>query len=706
MSFLFPFYLAGVALIGVPVLLHMIRRHTRKRVQFSSLMFLNDTPPRIRSRRNIENLLLLFLRCLVLGLLAFAFSRPFFPRSENELVAQDGNRIVVLIDTSASMRRADIWPEAISKVQAVLKNLNPSSQVSLLSFDRDTRILMDFSQWASLDPAQRLSFASDIVSKLSPGWSDTRLGRALVAAAEAIQNDQINDPVHNNGASQVILISDLQQGCILDTLHGYAWPKEIELHIDPIESAKTTNASLQLVTNMDALSSTDQSKEKRIRIINSADATSEHFGLHWAQHDKTKQTNPELNIYVPPGRSVLLPMPVKPDGLISRELILTGDDHEFDNYLYVADDFIHQVNILFLGNDDENDPRQSLYYLKRAFHPTRLISPRLITASTEDDLAAIDVGSIHLIIAVDATIDQANVLAKYLELGRTILLVMRSAKDADIVARLVGLDRLETEAVDPDSYAMLGEIDFKHPLLSDFAEPRFSDFTKIHFWKYRRIKAADLPGAHVLAHFDSGDPAWIEVPAGNGTLLIFTSGWHREDSQLALSSKFVPLLYSILEHSGRLNLHRSQYYVADQIPIPQLTSDQATKWQIRKPNQAMIQPDDPSETFSQTEEPGIYTFVSASLERHMAVNLPPKESQTNTLPIEELEKFGIPLNQPANTNLQQSTLAKHHQKNAALENQQKNWRWILTAVSMVLMAEIWLAGWLTRPSSAIQGEQP
>ena len=392
--------------------------------------------------------------------------------------------------------------------------------------------------------------------------------------------------------------------------------------------------------------------------------------------------------------------------LNSRELILTGDDHEFDNHLYIADDFIHQVNILFLGNDDENDPRQSLYYLKRAFHPTRLISPRLITASTIDDLAAIDVGSIHFIVAVDSTIAHTELLARYLELGRTVLLVVKSTKDADIVARLVGLDHLETESADPDGYAILSEVDFKHPLLSAFAEPRFSDFTKIHFWKYRRINTEDLPAAHVLARFDSGDPAWIEVPAGNGKLLLFTSGWHRDDSQLALSSKFVPLLYSILEHSGRLNLKRSQYYVADQIPIPQSISDQTTKWKIRKPNQTMILPDDSSEIFSQTEEPGISTFVSASLERHMAVNLSPKESQTNTLPIEELEKFGITLNQPSNTNLQQNILAKQHQKNAVLENQQKNWRWILTAALMVLMAEIWLAGWLTRPSSTIQGEQP
>jgi len=35
MSFLFPLFLAGSLVVAVPILLHMIRRHTRERVTFS-----------------------------------------------------------------------------------------------------------------------------------------------------------------------------------------------------------------------------------------------------------------------------------------------------------------------------------------------------------------------------------------------------------------------------------------------------------------------------------------------------------------------------------------------------------------------------------------------------------------------------------------------------------------------------------------------
>ena len=77
MSFLYPLFLAGIAAVAAPILLHMIRRHTRNRVTFSSLMFLRTTAPRFRSRSRLEHIALLVLRCIILCLLAFAFARPF-----------------------------------------------------------------------------------------------------------------------------------------------------------------------------------------------------------------------------------------------------------------------------------------------------------------------------------------------------------------------------------------------------------------------------------------------------------------------------------------------------------------------------------------------------------------------------------------------------------------------------------------------------
>ena len=118
-------------------------------------------------------------------------------------------------------------------------------------------------------------------------------------------------------------------------------------------------------------------------------------------------------------------------------------------------------------------------------------------------------------------------------------------------------------------YSLLAEIDFTHPLFKPFADPRFSDFTKIHFWKHRRLDAQQIPNARVLARFDDGDPALIEVPRSDERshgVLILTSGWHPTDSQLALSSKFVPLLYSLLEYSSTERALPLQFEVGQPLP--------------------------------------------------------------------------------------------------------------------------------------------
>ena len=77
MGLLTPLYLAGLAALSLPVLLHLIRRTPRGRQAFSSLMFLSPSPPRLTRRSRLDHLLLLVLRLTALALLAFAFARPF-----------------------------------------------------------------------------------------------------------------------------------------------------------------------------------------------------------------------------------------------------------------------------------------------------------------------------------------------------------------------------------------------------------------------------------------------------------------------------------------------------------------------------------------------------------------------------------------------------------------------------------------------------
>jgi len=721
MNFLFPLFLAGIAAVGVPIVLHLVRRHTRRRVTFSSLMFLRTTLPRFTSRSRLENLPLLILRCIMLCLLALAFSRPFFSRPDTSTDVRPGTRMVLLIDTSASMRRAGMWGKAVREARAVLEDLSQTDRLCVMSFDTEPRTLMGFEQWQMLEPARRAPAAIDQISKLSPGWAGTVLGQALVSAAEAIQDDEVNEQQHRTGLRKIVLVSDLQQGSRLETLRTYEWPEGTELVVKPIGAEGTTNATLQLLRNRDDLAAADSQAYSPVRITNSPDATSEQFALRWSDQTDANDAGKLTNVYVAPGRSVVVQVPNRADESAARELILTGDDHDFDNTLYLAPHLKQQINVVYIGREDPNDPRGMPYYLQRCFGASQALNPKIIFQSPDSDLADADMTTAHFVIVADVLEQRIiGALRQYLKSGRTALLVMSSPQSVETLAALTGIDNLKSEEAEVDGYAMLDRIEFNHPLLAPFAEPRFGDFTRIGFWKYRKIDITQLPDARVLASFDSNEPALFEQPVGSGSLLVLASSWHPSDSQLALSSKFVPLLYSILEYGGVLLGQRSQHFVGDSIPIPRspipapsTSSGQALNLpngsepadlKIRKPDDSVISIEAEQQSFAEADQPGIYTIESSAGSRLFAVNLPVAECRTTAMSVEDLEGLGVSLGQSSSVPAELIKQASRRSSFVDLESKQKLWRWALVALLAVALIETWLAGWLSR-SPPVAGRQ-
>ena len=681
MSFLFPLFLTGIAAVSIPIVLHMIRRHTRKRITFSSLMFLHTTVPRFKNRNRIENLMLLILRCLILCLLAFGFARPFFPQHIEQAQTHLGSRIALLIDTSASMRRTGMWTQALNQAQDVLKNVHPSGRVCVMNFDHSTQTLIGFEQWATLDPSRRASIVNESVSKLSPSWAGTDLGQALVTAAEAIEDDEVNDKQQSARMHRIVLISDMQEGAALEALHAYEWPQRTELTVKQIQARGMTNATLQQIVNRDGAPRAKSDEKLRIRVTNSPEAAVENFSLNWAGNDTTSE--PIADVYAPAGHSVVVRVPFPVNETTAKTLILSGDDDEFDDTLYLAPHLKQQANILYMGSNDANDPKDMLYYVQRAFGATATLDPNILFPP-ENVLTEEQIAMAHLVIIADTT-GKGNIpfLKRYLESGGTVLLAMTSPEAATTVAGLAGIDHLESEEADGNTYTMLSQIDFEHPLLSPFSDPRFGDFTQIHFWKHRRINITDLPNSKILARFDNNDPAWFELKVGEGSLIVLTSGWHPSDSQLALSTKFVPLLYSVLEYGGVLTGKQTQYFVGDPVTIPQSIGNASQEVQICKPDGTRTNLNANDKLFTRTDMPGLYTVESSAGNRIFAVNLPAKESRTAAMPIEDLELYGVSLNQSLNLATEGSKSspdprfgqAKRRSDLAGLEYRQKVWRW-------------------------------
>ena len=685
MSFLFPLYLAGAIAVGLPIILHLIRRQTKEHVAFSSLMFLSPTPPKIKSKKQLENWPLLLLRCLLILLLALGFSRPFLDLSADLLGISEGKRITVVVDVSASMQRDGLWGQATNKLNEVINNARPADHIAIIAFGTKPTPIMTFEQWAELAPTQRTTIAKTRIDELTPGWTSTDLGAALIAAVEAIEDDEVDEQTQQQAdARKIVLITDLQSGSRLESLQAYAWPERVDLEIHTLEPEKPTNAGMQLIVNPNAALDDDKDARPRVRVTNSADSDREQFQLHWS--DDTEKQN-VVDIYVPPGQSRVVTTPARASGVPGDRLILTGDDHDFDNELHIAPHLAKQINILYLGNDRPDDANGSAYYTERAFQPTRQIQPRVTVRRADSEISGIDLSAVDLIIVADTVVDRnIDPLKNHLNAGKTVMSVIRSPESAITLARILGIEQLACEEADVDDYAMMGNIDLEHPVLAPFSDPRFGDFTKIHFWKYRKLELEKLTKPTVVARFDNGDPYIIESTAGNGTLLILTAGWHPTDSQLARSSKFVPLMYSIMEARGGGTIGQAQFFVGDAIELPEPLPGRSLPDEITKPDGTVVANE--GQTFSDIDLPGVYTAGDL----RFAVNLAATEAKTGVMPIEKLEQHGVKLEQAkSEAEAQQDQEAKRHAQFVELENRQKIWRWLIVIAFVTLIAETLVA---------------
>jgi hypothetical protein len=693
MSFLAPLFLFGVLAVGVPVVFHLIRRSSRERIPFSSLMFLQASPPRLTRKNRLQHIVLLLLRCGVLLLLALGFARPFFSKPVTTIAeAGSGQRWVILVDRSASMRREALWQDGLRKAEEILRQTGPGDSVAISVFDRRVTPLVGFEEWSSLPASERVAAGMKALSDRSPGWHETQLGDALIAAIELLEEHEPEGQV--DAERRIFVISDFTEGSQMGRLQGYDWPRNIGLALERVVPRQAANAGLQLAPEREGFDLSKAEGGPSIRVINAANSKQELFRVGWKRTGENDYASPPIEIYAPPGQGRVAPAPPLPQGMESGRLVLTGDNQEFDNTVYYVPAAAGQIEVLYLGSESDRDPNGMLFYLQRGFQTFKFQNVTVTARSASEHLNARELEDASvLFVTENLSESNARQVRDFLAQGKTGVLVLKNAGVAESLGRILDLGNVICTEAGRERYAMLGQVDFESALFMPFADPRYSDFTKIHFWRHRQLETGNLPEARVLARFDNGNAALVQMAVGEGMLLVLTSGWHPPDSQLALSTKFVPLLSSILEQSGLVEGRSQLWQVGDRLPLAPYKIDG------RLP--VILQPDGREAPLGsmddslQFEMPGIYTVTSMEPAVRIAVHLPPNESRTAPMALEELEQFGVRL-QPEQPVTAEQKLAKEQMLlNAELENQQKLWRWLILGAFVFLMLETGVAGWLT-----------
>src|ERR1043165_4103279 len=107
MGFLNPILLAGLAAVSVPIIIHLLNRRKFQKVVWAAMRFLKLSVEQNQRRMQIEDLILLVVRCLLLALLALALARPAILSNTSDRFGQSKVTGIVIVDNSYSMGLSD-----------------------------------------------------------------------------------------------------------------------------------------------------------------------------------------------------------------------------------------------------------------------------------------------------------------------------------------------------------------------------------------------------------------------------------------------------------------------------------------------------------------------------------------------------------------------------------------------------------------------
>jgi hypothetical protein len=191
MTFVFPILLGGLALAGIPVLLHLIVRQKPKRLPFPAFRFLVQQRRSNLRKLRLRQLLLLALRVFLIAAMCLLLARP---RLFQRVLGLDGERpvnAVLLFDTSASMeyRSSDgltRLDDARQRGRELLDELPAGSKVAIVD-SADARV-EKAAEWLSLNDArQRLG-------KLKIRPANAPVTQALLKALACFEQGESDKP--------------------------------------------------------------------------------------------------------------------------------------------------------------------------------------------------------------------------------------------------------------------------------------------------------------------------------------------------------------------------------------------------------------------------------------------------------------------------------------------------------------------------------
>jgi Aerotolerance regulator N-terminal len=541
MGFFAPWFLAGVAAVGLPIWIHLLKRHRTDPKLFPSLMLFEKREQSSVKHRRLEYLLLFALRALMILLIALLFANPFIRRSVS---AKDSKKLTVIaVDRSFSMRADSRLDWCKTESQKVLGDVKPGEQAQVIALAGTVQALTQ--------PTSDVGELRAAIASVQP--SDSRGSFGELARYTRTLSESVKMPI------ELHVCSDMQKSAMPPGFTDLRLDPDTKLVIHQVGRSEPNLAVENVVAPRRVY---DTKKARVIATVARFDASvdgrlgSTPMGhgepvaaskktVSLSVNGKTLQTK---QVDVPPGTpgrvSVeFLGLDV-PYGFSRGEVSINGDDR-----LAADDKFPFSVErtdprkVLFV--DDGTKPRGQLYF-------------RAALEASPD--AAFQVESMHPEMAANQQLSNfafvvlndpstlppgfEDLLKRYVSGGGAVLIALGpgAASMPKVPVLDESIEASSYAARDRDRFLSVVDIDTGHPALRSVER-----FSGVKFYQAIKVTSAK---SHVLARLNDQTPLVLERQVGEGKVLVFASTFDNAVNDLPIHASWVPFIQQSAAYLG------------------------------------------------------------------------------------------------------------------------------------------------------------
>src|SRR5450432_1720519 len=527
MGFLTPWFLAGALAVGLPVWLHLLKKHKTTPLPFSSLMFFERRTQSSIKHRRLRYLLLFAARLALVALIVLAFAHPYV-RQTVAASRRQGEVTVLAIDNSLSMRAGDRLRQAKTAARSVVGGLRAGQRAEVLAFGSRVQVMSEIT-----DDHNPLNAAIDSIEPSDARTSFAELARSLRSISQSIH---LPLAVH--------LYSDMQQTGWPQNFNDLRLNADVQLQPHSVEVKETPNFAVE---NVVAPRRVYDNRKQRVLVTvagfgNKKATRSVSFVLN-RRATETKQVEvPEngratvefLSLDVPYGRN-------KGEVRIDPADTLPADDS-----FYFSVERSDPRHALFV---QESAGSRGLLYFKAALDAAGQ-SAFEIDPATVDQVANVAPGKYAFVVlsdlgAVPPTFE--NALRDYVRGGGSVWIALGHLSVGRSKVPVSGdtIQEARYAGREGERFQTAAWLDASHP--SILKDDRWEG---VKFYQAIHVAPGD---ARVAARLSDQTPLLLDQQLGEGHVLIFASTFDNVANDFPVHASFVPFIEQTARYLGRLD---------------------------------------------------------------------------------------------------------------------------------------------------------